>query len=206
MWLSKVGRLFLVNFVLEAIPVYWLFMAWSPKETLDKIRKLCFKFLWVGKNESFVMPWVKWDSVAMPKLLEGWGLKNIKFFCIALTTKVGWRLIQSDEFWSKVFTQGYISPDSVVEWIRSPTHSFQNRSIMWKALVKYFLVISQGLAWKARKGNSLRIGRDPWPENNGKHIIPQVLIDRFHEIGFFHLNQIANEQQTTIWIQGWKDA
>jgi hypothetical protein len=69
-----------------------------------------------------------------------------------------------------------------------------------------FLVISQGLAWKVGKGNSLRIGRDPWPGNNGQHILPQVLIDRLHEMGFFHLNQIADEQQTTIWRQGWKDA
>jgi hypothetical protein len=27
-----------------------------------------------------------------------------------------------------------------------------------------------------------------------------------HERGIFHLNQIADEQQTSIWSQGWKDA
>jgi hypothetical protein len=91
------------------------------------------------------MPWVKWDSLAMPKLLGGWGLKNIQDFSIALAAKMGWRLIQSDNLWSKVVTQKYISLDSVVEWIRRPTHSFQNGSIMWKALAKSFLVISQGI-------------------------------------------------------------
>jgi hypothetical protein len=55
------------------------------------------------------------------------------------------------------------------------------------------------------KGNSLRIGRDPWMVNNGQHILPQILIDRLHELGDFHLNQIVDEQKTTIWSQGWKD-
>jgi hypothetical protein len=42
--------------------------------------------------------------------------------------------------------------------------------------------------------------------NNGQHILPHNLIDSLHERGFFHLNQIADEQQTSIWSQGWKDA
>jgi len=57
-WLSRAGRVILVKSVLETIPVYWLSMAWIPKGTLEKIRKLCFKFLWGGQKESFVMPWI----------------------------------------------------------------------------------------------------------------------------------------------------
>jgi hypothetical protein len=52
---------------------------------------------------------------------------------------------QSNNFWSKVVTQKYISPDSMVEWIRRSTHSFQNGSIMSKALVKSFSVINRGI-------------------------------------------------------------
>jgi hypothetical protein len=84
-------------------------MAWIPKGTLEKIRKLCFKFLWGGQKESFVMPWIKWDSLALPKLLGGWGLKNIHSFSTALAAKTGWRLISSNNLWSKVVSQKYIS-------------------------------------------------------------------------------------------------
>jgi len=113
------------------------------------------------------MPWVKWDSLALPKLLGRSRLKNLQKISTALATKMGWRLIQSENLWSKVVIQKYIRSYSVVEWIRRPTHSFQNYSITWKALVKHFSIISQGLAWKVGKGNSLRIGRDPWPGSNG---------------------------------------
>jgi hypothetical protein len=116
-----------------------------------KIRKKCFKFLWGGQKESFVIPWVKWDSLALPKLLGGWGLKNIHSFSTTLAAKTVWRLISSNNLWSNVVTQQYISLESVVDWIRRPVRSFQNGSIMWKYLIKYFLLFSQGLDWKVGK-------------------------------------------------------
>jgi hypothetical protein len=67
------GRLVLVKSVLEAILVYWISLAWVPKGTLEKIRRICFKFLWAGQKESFVMPWIKWETLATPKLLGGGG-------------------------------------------------------------------------------------------------------------------------------------
>ena len=35
-WLSREGRLVLVKSVLEAIPVYWMYLAWIPKGILEK--------------------------------------------------------------------------------------------------------------------------------------------------------------------------
>jgi hypothetical protein len=39
-WLSRVGRLVLVKEFLEAIPIYWMSLAWIPKGILEKMRKL----------------------------------------------------------------------------------------------------------------------------------------------------------------------
>ena len=36
-WLSRAGRLSLKKVVLEAIPVYWMSLAWIPKGILEKI-------------------------------------------------------------------------------------------------------------------------------------------------------------------------
>jgi hypothetical protein len=44
-------------------------LAWIPKGVLDKARKTCFKFLWVGSHDQFVLPWVKWILLAIPKYL-----------------------------------------------------------------------------------------------------------------------------------------
>ena len=54
-WLSKGGKLILIKAVLEAIPVYWMHL-WVPMGVIDKIRKLCFNFLWDGKHNSYGLP------------------------------------------------------------------------------------------------------------------------------------------------------
>jgi hypothetical protein len=70
-WLSRAGRLVLVKAVLEAILVYWMSLAWIPKGILEKMRKLCFLYLWQGNKDKKVLPWVRWDQIATPKALGG---------------------------------------------------------------------------------------------------------------------------------------
>lgn len=42
--------------ILEAISVYWMDLARIPKGILEKVRNLCFKFLWEGSQEKHVFP------------------------------------------------------------------------------------------------------------------------------------------------------
>ena len=86
-WISKASILVMVKSILEAIPVYWMTLAWIPKGTLEAIRKLCFHFLWSGKPNAYVRPWVRWERIALPKRLGGWGIKNIFLFAKALALK-----------------------------------------------------------------------------------------------------------------------
>ena len=86
----------LVKSVLEAVPVYWLSLSWIPKGILEAARRICFRFLWSGKQYSLVTPWVRWEKIVVPKGMRGWGLKNIFLFAQALAAKGGWRLIKVD--------------------------------------------------------------------------------------------------------------
>ena len=99
-WLSRAGRLVLIKSVLEAIPVYWMALAWIPKSILNKSRRICSNFLWSGKKDQKVLPWVKWDQIARPKALGGWGIKNTSFFAKDLAAKLGWRLISTQSLWT----------------------------------------------------------------------------------------------------------
>ena len=129
-WLSRAGRLVLVKFVLEAIPVYWMSLAWLPKGILEQIRRLCFSFLWRGKNDHRAMVWVRWEKIAVPKALGGWGLKNIFLFAKALGAKVSWRLIHTQSLWTSVVYHKYIAPLTLIEWIRLVDKSWTNCSVV----------------------------------------------------------------------------
>ena len=94
-WLSRERRLILVKSVLEAIPVYWMSLDWISKSILEKARKICSNFLWTGKKEHRVLPWVKWNQIVRPKQLGGWGIKNSLMSSKVLAAKAGWRLIST---------------------------------------------------------------------------------------------------------------
>jgi hypothetical protein len=66
-WLSRAGRVTLEKSVLEAIPVYWMSLAWIPKGILEKARQICFRFIWAGTKDNHVVPWISWDVLAAPK-------------------------------------------------------------------------------------------------------------------------------------------
>jgi hypothetical protein len=147
-------------------------LAWIPKGVLEKIRRICARFIWSGTGDKYTQPWEKWESIAMPKALGGWGLKNIFLFSKALAAKACWRLISVSSLWSLVVSQKYISPASIEDWIRTPNKSATNGSIIWKAMISSFSVVGDSLAWRVGKGNHLRIGVDPWPGCGNSHILP----------------------------------
>eukprot|EP00253_Pinus_taeda_P006064 PITA_06064 len=88
-WLSRAGRLTLIKSVLLAIPVYWAALTWVPKGILEKIRRICSRFLWAGSKENTVLPWVAWEKVARPKDWGGWGIKSLPDFSVSLVAKSG---------------------------------------------------------------------------------------------------------------------
>jgi len=205
-WLSRAGRLVLVKSVLEAIPVYWMSLVWIPKGILESYRKACFRFLWSGKKESQVTPWVKWEKIARPKEKGGWGLKNIFLFSRALAAKVGWRMLSTPSLWQKVVVQKYIAPASVESWIRNPVKNKQGISVVWKAVINSFSVISNKLAWKIGNGEKIRIGVDPWQGRSSHHLMAPRIIEALEDRGITTLGQLADEQHSTIWAQGWRSA
>ena len=132
---------------------------------------MCAIFLWSGDKDHYVVPWVKWEKIAVPKSLGGWGLKNVFIFSKALAAKGVWRLLTTNSLWKEVVEQKYISPRSIVDWVRTPTKKISNASIIWKATVISFDLIGNGLAWRVGNGNNVRRGMDLWPGSRGRHLL-----------------------------------
>eukprot|EP00253_Pinus_taeda_P010579 PITA_10579 len=203
-WLSRAGRLTLVNSFLQAMPVFWAALTWIPKGILHKIKQICSRFLWSGTKEDSVLPWVARDKIARPKDWGGWGIKNLFDFSVSLAAKSSWRLITSENLWTRVVKRKYIDPLPLDDWIRNPNKKGRNFSVIWKATVEAFKVIEQGLAWQVGNGEQVRIGRDPWVGCNESFALPPELTNHLDSMRIQGLNQIANPGQSTIWGQAWK--
>jgi hypothetical protein len=181
-------------------------LSWIPKGILEAARKLTSKFMWSGKKEAHVIPWVRWEKIVVPKALGGWGLKNIFLFSKALAAKGGWRILNSTSLWTKVVVQKYIEPIPVEIWLRSQQKSIKGASVIWKAIINAFPIIENGLAWKIGNDQRFRLGKDPWPGSEGQHLLSDQLIQHLHTLGIVSLNNLADPRLTTLWSQGWKEA
>eukprot|EP00253_Pinus_taeda_P030228 PITA_30228 len=205
-WLSRAGRLTLLKSVLLAIPVYWAALTWVPKGVLEKIRKICSRFLWAGMaKDSSVLPWVAWDKIARPKDWGGWGIKRLPEFSLSLAAKSGWRLISRENLWTKVVRRKYIDPTPLEYWIRSQQKNQKNISVIWKATLEAFTVIDQGLAWKVGDGSHIRIGRDPWVGCSEDYTLSPGLLRHLDSKGIVTLNQVEKVSLSNVWGQAWKN-
>ena len=118
MWLSKGGKLTLVKYVLEAIPVFWMHFL-IPVGVIEKIRKIYFKFLWFGNyDSSFGLSWTSWKVLENPKIFGGWGLKILVLFTKALGAKSVWNIIHGSGLWVQIAIHKYIRPLYLLDWIR----------------------------------------------------------------------------------------
>ena len=129
---------------------------------IEKIRKLCFIFLWSGHKDSSGHPWTSWKTLACPKILGSWGLKIPTVFSKVLTAKSVWNIIAGSGLWVQIAVQKYIYPLTILDCIWVPVKKKKNISICWKAVLWDFDTIGTNLVWKVGNGADLRIGLDPW--------------------------------------------
>eukprot|EP00253_Pinus_taeda_P011269 PITA_11269 len=88
-YLSRAGRLTLIKSVLEATPIFWMALAWIPRNILAKLQQLCNRYLWAGNQDKHTFSWIGWNKIALPKKWGGWGLKELPIFAKALAGKMG---------------------------------------------------------------------------------------------------------------------
>jgi hypothetical protein len=83
--LSMGGRYILIKAVLESLLIYWMALAHIPVSILRTLRQLIFSFLWSGSNKFSGYHLCRWEAISKPKMMGGWGLKNLPFFYRALS-------------------------------------------------------------------------------------------------------------------------
>lgn len=144
---------------------------------------MCYWFLWVGSQDDYVLPWVRWDRIGVPKVWGGWGIKDLHLFAKALAGKVGWRSMTTNNIYTLVVYKKHIFPSSVDDWVRFPNKKKANVSIIWKEVISSFSMVEIGLAWKVGNGRNMRVGIDPWVGGGEIFHLPRDLVTLLNENG-----------------------
>jgi hypothetical protein len=168
-YLSLGGRVCLINSFLCGIPVFWCSLFLMPASILMEMCKLFFKFLWGGSVEVFgKYHLADWETLSLPKLAGGWGIKNLEWFNISLLLKTMWSGARSDGLWGLVLRKIYLGNLSIIGWIRNDKYKNSHGYAIWNKFTKYFEWIGQYLAWYIGDGRQVRVGVDPFVDGDDK--------------------------------------
>ena len=91
------STLILVNFVLQAMPLYLLSVLAAPKFVIKHVRNIQRKFLWGGDKIHRKWPLVDWKMVCKPKNVGGIGLQDPLDTNKAMGEKIWWKWITYEE-------------------------------------------------------------------------------------------------------------
>ena len=133
------------------------FIPLSICNELDRI----FKKFWWGfpSSKKRNLSLKAWDSLCIPKLLGGLGLRKMREVNLALITKLGWKLLtNSDSLWVSQMHCKYLNSSSFL----SPPSPSSSSSRLWKGIIQFFPFISKGACYRIHSSSSLPIWSSNW--------------------------------------------
>jgi len=93
-YVSIVGRIVLLNSVLNVIPIFYLSFLKIPTKVLKMVVLIQREFHWGG---GWKVCWVKWRKVYQPRSKGGLGVRDVKLVNMSLLAKWKWRLLQDEQ-------------------------------------------------------------------------------------------------------------
>ena len=123
-FISKGGRLTLIQSTLSNLPIYSMSLFHLPKGVKSRLEKIQRGFLWVGGNLERKIHLVSWDAVCLGKEKGGLRIRSLATLNKALLGKWAWRFaVEDNPMWKKVITLKYQIEEGV--WFtKEPRGSF----------------------------------------------------------------------------------
>ncbi|CAL8989771.1 unnamed protein product [Prunus brigantina] len=159
-FLSRGGRLTLIQAVLSSIPTYYMSLFKMPASVVNKLEKLMRSFLWEGVEEGKRDHLVKWERVANSKDEGGLGVGSLKEKNEALRTKWLWRFpMEPNSLWATVVKSKYGSATN--GWDANPATMVTSLN-PWKDISAGYQTFLQCCSFEVGNGNRVRFWEDSW--------------------------------------------
>ena len=172
-FLSRGGRLTLIQSVLSSLPTYYLSLFKAPITVITSLEKLMRNFFWEGGDLVGGDHLVRWEKVCQAKENGGLGIGNLEMRNNALLLKWLWRFPkESHLLWYKVIRSKFgISPN---QWDSKVVLRGTFKS-PWKAISSLYGDFHQMVSFKIGKGNKVRFWEDIWEgEATLKSLFPSL--------------------------------
>lgn len=155
--LSKAGKLTLMKYVAQAIPVYSMSTFKLPKKICKDMDSMIRRFRWGGKNSRF-LALKSWSSICKPRSQGGLRLKRFEAINEAFLAKLGWDLASGvDKLWTSIFRAKYLSNCSFFG-----CKAKCGDSSVWRSILSSKQCMFNGSCFKIGNGWSINPSHDPW--------------------------------------------
>ncbi|KAL5179850.1 putative ribonuclease H protein [Glycine soja] len=161
--ISMAGKVTLINYVLNALPIYLLSFFKIPQKVVKKLISLQRNFLWGGDIDQKKIPWVKWTDLCLPKADGGLGIKDISKFNSALMGRWLWAFASDQQqLWARVITSKYGGWSDLQN-----ARDKRGYSHWWRDIRNLYhqldcSIFKDNLSWKVGCGENIKFWTDNW--------------------------------------------
>lgn len=196
-----------MKYVLQNILVFWSTVAKLHAFIKNMIRQIFTNFLWKGEKNPSSYILASWSSIAKPKSLGGWGIRDLDIFNKYLAVKSLWRDLFHKGLWGEITRKKYLKGVEVVSWLQKKHTSFPSASIIWKNIFYVLPIVKNWVAWKVGSGLRVLLGLVPFIGVGSGYRLSDGLLVHLHCQGLYSLAQFFKVGSSNILgPQAWPSA
>lgn len=159
-YLTRAGKIALINSVLSSLPVYFMSLFDMPKSVELKLERIMRNFLWNDIKGHRKLHLVKWDVICRRKRNGGLGVKKLRIMNYALLVKWLWRFAnESEALWRRIVEEKYGTDG--LDWLSKQPKGTYGVSV-WRGIMQRKEFFLQNFKFKVNNGHKTRFWEDRW--------------------------------------------
>ncbi|KAJ9675215.1 hypothetical protein PVL29_024243 [Vitis rotundifolia] len=163
-YLSKGGRLTLLQSTLSSLPTYFLSLFVIPKRVRARLEKIQRDFLWGGGALENKPHLVSWKTICTTKNDGGLGIRKLATFNKALLGKWLWRFAnENDSLWKQIISSKYDLQDG--GWCSKVVRDRYGVGV-WKAIRNGWEKFQSHSCFIVGDGTRVKFWKDLWCKNH----------------------------------------